>query len=167
MSLSELARRAGVSKATLSGIESGRGNPTLDTIERLAIALAIPVSDLLVRQEPRTVVDRAPQVHDHPVAEDLMLRLPGARTFEFWRLRMDAGATFNGVHHVPGMAELIMIISGSLVAGPDEDQYDLAAGDLIEFAGDCAHSYRAGGRGCHALVALGALPDVASQRGQV
>ena len=46
LSAAELARRAGLSKAALSGIEAG-GNPTLDTLDALANALAIPLVDLL------------------------------------------------------------------------------------------------------------------------
>ena len=47
LSLSELARATGMSKATLSGIENGRANPTLDTLAALAGALRIPVVELL------------------------------------------------------------------------------------------------------------------------
>ena len=38
ISLSELARRAGVSKATLSSLERGTGNPSVDTVWALAEA---------------------------------------------------------------------------------------------------------------------------------
>ncbi len=42
MSLSELARRAAVGKATLSGLEAGTRNPTLDTLQTIATALDLP-----------------------------------------------------------------------------------------------------------------------------
>src|SRR3954451_15184112 len=47
ISLSELARTTGVGKATLSAIENGRGNPTVETLAALAGALAVPLVDLL------------------------------------------------------------------------------------------------------------------------
>lgn len=164
LSLSALAKRAEISKATLSGIEAGTGNPTLDTIESLAVALAIPVADLLAHDERSTTVSRAPRDGERlavppDIAQELMLRLPSVRSWEFWRLRMPAGSHFAGVHHVPGTAELILIVAGSMSAGPQDEAVELGPGDLVEFAGDCAHAYTAGPDGCHALVALGSQGD--------
>ena len=39
MSVSDLARRAGVAKSTLSQLESGLGNPSIETLWALATAL--------------------------------------------------------------------------------------------------------------------------------
>ena len=47
LSLSELARATGTSKATLSIIESGGANPTIDTLAALADALRVPLAELL------------------------------------------------------------------------------------------------------------------------
>lgn len=47
LSLGELARRAGVSKQTLSKIEQGQGNPTIGTLEEVAKALGIRITGLL------------------------------------------------------------------------------------------------------------------------
>src|SRR5687768_8203163 len=46
ISLSELARQSGVSKATLSGLERGIGNPSVDTVWALAQALNVPFGEL-------------------------------------------------------------------------------------------------------------------------
>ena len=43
LSLQELAGRSGVAKATLANLEAGRGNPTIDTLWALALALGVPV----------------------------------------------------------------------------------------------------------------------------
>ena len=42
----EVAARAGVSNAYLSGVENGHRNPTLDVIAALASALDVPVARL-------------------------------------------------------------------------------------------------------------------------
>lgn len=44
----QLARAAGILRPNLSRIEAGKHRPTLDTLERLAAALKIPVVDLIV-----------------------------------------------------------------------------------------------------------------------
>ncbi|RZU60872.1 helix-turn-helix domain-containing protein [Zhihengliuella halotolerans] len=162
LSLSRLAREAGVSKATLSGLEAGTGNPTLETIERLALALAIPVTDLLVSTERATRVVRAPR--DAAPAErsvQLLARVAGIRDWEVWNLTMPPGASFQGVPHAPGTVELIRVAAGSLRAGPDDEPHDLHPGDLIEFAGDCLHRYVAGPAGADVVVSLGSSGDQA------
>src|SRR5947209_20318925 len=47
LTLSELARTTNTSKATLSSIENGRANPTVDTLAGLAGALRVPIGELL------------------------------------------------------------------------------------------------------------------------
>src|SRR3954452_4268606 len=64
LSLSELARATAMSKATLSGIENGRANPTVETLAALAGALRVPVGELLA--EP-------------PLGEVRVVRSAGAR----------------------------------------------------------------------------------------
>lgn len=47
VSLSELARRAGIGKATLSGLETGSRNPTVETLLAVAAQLGVPLAALL------------------------------------------------------------------------------------------------------------------------
>ena len=47
LSLSALARRSGVGKATLSELEGGQRNPTLETLYALTTALGVPLSTVL------------------------------------------------------------------------------------------------------------------------
>lgn len=46
MSQEELADRCGFARSYMSRIERGRGNPSLDAIERLAKGLKVKTSDL-------------------------------------------------------------------------------------------------------------------------
>jgi len=43
----ELAKRAGISRGYLARLETGRHDPTLTMIEKLAKALNVPVTELL------------------------------------------------------------------------------------------------------------------------
>src|SRR5436190_18304750 len=52
LSLSELARATQMSKATLSGVENGRSNPTVDTLASLAGALRVSLAELLENHAP-------------------------------------------------------------------------------------------------------------------
>src|SRR4051812_2937934 len=55
LSLSDLGRTSGVAKATLSALEGGRGNPTLETLSALAAALQVPMGDLITPGDPAPV----------------------------------------------------------------------------------------------------------------
>src|SRR6266513_5071673 len=54
LSLTEVARRAGIAKSTLSQLESGVGNPSVETLWALGVALGVPFSRLV--DQPRPVV---------------------------------------------------------------------------------------------------------------
>src|SRR5690606_22628052 len=47
LSLTEVARRAGVAKSTLSQLEAGTGNPSVETLWALGVALEVPFSRLV------------------------------------------------------------------------------------------------------------------------
>src|ERR1051325_7158723 len=47
LSLTEVARRAGIAKSTLSQLESGTGNPSVETLWAICVALDVPFSRLL------------------------------------------------------------------------------------------------------------------------
>ncbi|MBB2890510.1 helix-turn-helix domain-containing protein [Flexivirga oryzae] len=145
MSAAELARRSNLSKATLSSLESGRSNPTIDTLDAVAIALGIPLADLLVEttlQRPQLV--RATEaVADGPQRE-LLRRVSGGHQVEIWRLRLPPHTGFDGVPHATGTLEHLMVASGTLSAGPADGLVELGQGDLLAFPGDVAHSYRTG-----------------------
>ena len=47
LSLTEVARRAGIAKSTLSQLESGTGNPSVETLWALGVALDVPFSRLV------------------------------------------------------------------------------------------------------------------------
>jgi len=55
----EVARRAGIAKSTLSQLESGTGNPSLETLWAICVALDAPFSRLLDPPDPEIQVIRA------------------------------------------------------------------------------------------------------------
>src|SRR6204780_4029613 len=59
LSLTEVARRAGIAKSTLSQLESGAGNPSLETLWAICVALDVPFPRLLAPPRPHVQVIRA------------------------------------------------------------------------------------------------------------
>src|SRR6266571_2876445 len=59
LSLSELAKQAGIAKSTLSQLESGTGNPSVETLWALGVALGVSFSNLVEPPRPNVRVIRA------------------------------------------------------------------------------------------------------------
>ena len=97
LSLSELAKRAGIAKSTLSQLEAGGGNPSVETLWALGVALGVPFSALVEPPSPAVEVIRAgegPTVASERadyVATLLSASPPGARR-DIYHLRAEPGA---------------------------------------------------------------------------
>ncbi|MET3937106.1 XRE family transcriptional regulator [Arthrobacter sp. OAP107] len=143
MSAAELARRGGLGKATLSQLEAGKGNPTIDTLDAIAIALSIPIADLLASEADTGPVYR-PSTAAEPdeVSRELLRRISSGNSLELWRLRMPPGTELAGVPHATGTIEHLLVSSGYVTAGPVQAPRDLGPGDMLAFAGDAPHFYR-------------------------
>ncbi|MEV4754538.1 XRE family transcriptional regulator [Micromonospora sp. NPDC049559] len=143
MSQAELARRTGLSKATLSQLEAGVANPTIDTLDAIAVALAIPLTDLLTPAGETGILHRPSTIAtEQGPTRELLRRISGGNSLEIWRLRLPPNTTVDGVPHAPGTTEHLLIATGQLIAGPTDDPRQLGPGDMLAFAGDAPHSYR-------------------------
>ncbi|GAB3897846.1 hypothetical protein GCM10027612_54880 [Microbispora bryophytorum subsp. camponoti] len=117
LSLSELARRAGVGKATVSGLEHGTRNPTLETMYAIAAALSVPMSALTL--DPGAPAGDASPVRGTAVLSTLLevFREPGA-TYEMFRLRILAGVEQISPAHPSGVTEHLSVVGGTIRTGP-------------------------------------------------
>jgi transcriptional regulator with XRE-family HTH domain len=147
LSLGELGREAGLSKTIVAKIESGEGNPSVETLWRLSRALALPMGALLSgHDEPRTHVIRARSGRSPASESGMQAWLVHAegreRRTEVFELAFDAGVEHAGTPHLPGTEELVFCVSGRLAAGPVGEEVELGAGDAVRFAADAPHVYR-------------------------
>jgi transcriptional regulator with XRE-family HTH domain len=145
LSVVDLAARSGIARATLTQLEGGRGNPTIDTIAALAGVLGAE-ADGLLRYEPapRVLVVRDGEGGRTSEIATLIDRHPhdGGRT-EVFDFRLPAGGRERSTSHGPGSAEIVLVRSGRLRVGPLEATVELGAGDYAAFSADCLHEYAA------------------------
>jgi XRE family transcriptional regulator, regulator of sulfur utilization len=136
LSLSELARRASVGKATLSGLEAGVRNPTLDTLHAVAAALDLPLTALL-GPPPGALHGAAVEMRLLRVFDD------GPVTYELYRMRIPAGLAQRSPAHHAGVTEHATVFSGVLETGPVDAPQRAGPGDHVEWAADVPHAYAA------------------------
>lgn len=159
VSLSELSRLSGVGKATLSGLEGGGGNPTIETLWSLADALGVAFGELVAEPEPppRVQVRRAAdgaQVPGAGAGVRLVERLVGRNVVELYEFRLEPEGVREARPHSPGVLERVFVTEGVMLAGPRGEAVELSVGDSVRFPGDGPHSYAAGLGGARALVLL-------------
>ncbi|MGH4031027.1 helix-turn-helix domain-containing protein [Actinomycetota bacterium Odt1-20B] len=138
MSLSELARRAGIGKGTLSELESGRRNPTLETLYALTTALGTHL----------TAVLSAPVEHAELSGTAVDARLierfeDGAAVTEVFRIRIRAGQRQQSGAHTAGATEHLVAVTGTAVVGPATAPLQAGPGEHVEWAADVPHVYGA------------------------
>ena len=156
--LSELARASGVAKATLSALEAGKGNPTIETLSSLAAALGVPFGELLAGGAPEPVrvvrADAGTTVTGAVNDLRLIVRLPGSPPIELYEARFAPRSKRTAGAHGPGSREHVVLLQGALRTGPAERAVDLRPGDYAGFGGDEVHLYEAGPRGARALLVM-------------
>lgn len=146
MSLSELARRSGLSKGALSQIEAGQANPTVETLWSLAQALGVPFSELIVESRPPAVhVSRADDewIVGNPVSSRLVQRLATGGMVEIHQIRVAQGAPRRSDAHAKGLTELVVVQAGRMRVGPVDTPVELGPGDSATYAADKPHLYEA------------------------
>ena len=148
LSLTEVARRAGVAKSTLSQLESGTGNPSLETLWAICVALDAPFSRLLDPPRPPIQVIRADEGPTVAAAEaDYQATLlaacqPGARR-DVYRIRAEPGHARASEPHMPGVVEHVVIGAGRALVGVAGEPVELSPGDYIRYPGDVPHVFEA------------------------
>jgi transcriptional regulator with XRE-family HTH domain len=148
LSLTEVARRAGIAKSTLSQLESGTGNPSVETLWAICVALDTPFSRLLDPPRSQTQVIRADEGPTVAAAEaDYLATLlaacpPGARR-DVYRIQAEPGHARESEPHMPGVVEHVMLGTGRALVGMAGEAVELGPGDYIRYPGDVAHVFEA------------------------
>lgn len=146
LSLSELSRRSKIGKATLSQLESGTGNPTIETVFSLSRVLDVPISDLVDGRPAGgvTVVRGADVEVLRGAGVDLraLRRIEsGDAVCELYDQRVRAGSTQESLGH--SGTEHTVVQAGRLAVCVDGREVELGPGDYVGFDAMLPHSYTA------------------------
>lgn len=146
MSLDDLARASGVSRAALSQVETCKTNPTVGLLWKIAVGLGVPFADLIGQPKSGTSVLRRGDAQvlrsvDGKLESRPLTPAGASPLVEMYELRLSARATHASEAHAPGTQEFLVVLSGTLRLHLDGETHDLLAGDSISFVADRPHSY--------------------------
>ncbi|MEV6566636.1 helix-turn-helix domain-containing protein [Streptomyces kronopolitis] len=156
LSLTDLAKRAGIAKSTLSQLESGSGNPSVETLWALASALGVSLSRLVDPPQPAVTVIRAgegPVVHSEHAdyTATLLAACPPTARRDAYAITAEPGAARNSDPHPPGTVEHVWLGTGSALVGSPDAPVTLSPGDYMSYPGDRPHLFQALAPGTSAL----------------
>lgn len=148
LSLSEIAHRAGIAKSTLSQLEAGNGNPSLETLWALCVALDMPFSRLLDPPRPAVQVIRAGEgpvvaAERSDYRATLLSAGPATARRDVYRITAEPGRPRVSQPHTPGVVEHIVLAAGRALVGPADAPIELRPGDYIAYPGDAGHVFEA------------------------
>jgi XRE family transcriptional regulator, regulator of sulfur utilization len=146
LSLGELARESGLSKSLLARLETQGGNPSIDTLWRLARALALPMAALLDEPAVPHVRRIAARSGRHLKADDGMhawlVHAEGrSHRSELFEIELPPGLDRRADAHMLGTEELVACLDGHALVGPVGHEVELAAGDAATFGAAVPHRY--------------------------
>jgi transcriptional regulator with XRE-family HTH domain len=139
----QMAKLAGLPRATWAHLESGHANPTLTVLNRAAAALQVSIEELI--GAPRSAAKHYPvgqlptRTRGTVVIRKLLPdRIPG---MEIDRMDLPPRARMTGVPHVAGTTEYLTCERGAIVLVASGESWTLSEGDVVVFRGDQRHSY--------------------------
>ncbi len=144
MTQQQMAKFSGLPRATWANLESGAANPTLSVLHKVALALQIPLEELI--SAPRAACklyprDSLPLRSRGQVAVRKLLPDPIAG-MAIDRMDFPPRSQMTGVPHTPGTREYLTCETGSILLVAAGEKWTLRAGDVVVFRGDQRHSYQ-------------------------
>jgi len=142
-SIGDLARRSGLSKQTLSKLEMGNGNPTVDTLSAVGDALDVSLGRLVTEWGTVVFVQRADQGEWSEFAgrqERALDEIYGSGYVRTLLVKMSRADDSGDIQpHAPGTLHHVYVVSGKVRIGPVTDLVEVSAGALVRFPGDIMH----------------------------
>jgi len=149
LTLSDVASGAGLSRAMLSRVETGRATASLEKLERICAALGISMSDVFrkiegkrgfaqhIKRNEQMEVVRTGTRHGHTYRLLSYERGP-TKTFEPFLIEMDKESEVFPRFRHPG-TEFIYMLSGRMEYRFGDGTYLLEPGDTLTFSGEVEH----------------------------
>lgn len=146
LSLDDVAKATGVSKAQLAQIEKGEANPTVSTIWKIATGLKVSFSTLM--QPSKEYFQKYGANAESPAIEEdgkyrvySIVPYDPKRGWELYKVEIDPGVIHKSEAHPEGVEETITVIKGQAVIQCGDMKEVLNEGETLIFSGHQSHQY--------------------------
>ena len=161
LTLTVVAERSGLSKASLSRIENAEVSPTAETLGRLAAVYGLPISQLLspLEQDFQPVVRRSEQATWRDPEHEFLRRSVSPSNGQL-SIELIEGELGKGQHieysapAVPGQEHHVYVLSGQMELTVEGTPHDLRTGDCLRYILFGATSFKTTVSSCKYVIAL-------------
>lgn len=143
----QLADAAALPRATVASLEQPEANPGLGVLLAVAEVLGVSLDDL-VRPPPAERHYKVPRSEHRSnrsadgAFQATMVSPIASRGVQIQAVTMAPGCKHPGQPHPHGSQEFFYTISGTATLIIDDDAVSVGPGDLVQFPGSQAHTYR-------------------------
>lgn len=146
LSLDDLARSSGVSRAALSQVETCKSNPTVGLLWKIAVGLGVPFAELVGEARASASVLRRDEAQvlrslDGKLESRPLTPAGASPLVELYELRLAPRAVHRAEPHAPGTTEIVVVLTGVLRLAAGAEEVELMPGDSVCFPADRPHSY--------------------------
>jgi len=130
LSLADMARFTGLAKSTFTNLESGAGNPTLQTLWSIAETLGCTLADLIHEQIPQVLrAGEGSRVDSESSQGRMIAQLPAGTGVDVYEVTFLPDRTHDSSGGRPRMTEYLYIVNGRVSAGVLGQEETLDPGD--------------------------------------
>ena len=147
LSLDEVTKLTGVSKAMLGQIERGQSNPTVTTLWKISTGLKVSFS--LFIDENHDDLNVISQNDINPILEDNnKMRLypifpfDANKGFEIFTIELESDCNHMSTPHSDGVEEYIIVTEGKIEMDIDNKKFTLQKGNSMRFTANKPHTYK-------------------------
>jgi len=144
LSLSSVARDAGVTASFLSQFERGKTDARIATLRRLCSVLGFSLADLFnggAEDQVRVLRQKSrPRISAGPGVEKFLLTTPPVRNVEVYVSVFAPEASTGPRTYVHGDSqEILIVLRGAVKLQLEDEYYRLAVGDSVEYQSSTPH----------------------------
>ena len=148
LSLAEVARQAKIAKSTLSQLENGVGNPSIETLWSICLVLDIPISRLLEEPKHEIKIIRCGEgtmlaSKNNSYLATLLAACPSNVSRDIYWIHVEPGSVHTSEPHFQGTIEHMVVTKGKARVGLADKAHILYEGDYICYPADLPHIYEA------------------------
>jgi len=148
-----MSERCGIAKSTLSVIENGKGNPTIETLWAIANTLDVPFGHLISDHSEKNLQTNA-TLSETGSTVRLIEHTNKEPEIEVYSVDYAAGYRHESPAHPIGVKENITVISGALLVGAPETPKLVRAGETYSFSADIPHVYASFNQDAKAIILI-------------
>ncbi len=150
LSLQNLADLTGVSKSMLCQIETGKSNPTIETLWKIANGLHISFTSLLRSQASRAVLRSFREEEPlHGAAQGYraypVVPFDPEGGFELYYVEVDPGCCMESEAHNGMVEEHVLVLQGALSIRVEDQLYRVCREQCLSFRANVSHAYENAG----------------------